>query len=161
MYPDLETTACARFGSRNVGAVEEYPGMQVAADGVERQLATAGYPLPWLVPSYAASAEIHVRRSPMVADSLADTRARSKLGIAIAAIMPMIATTIKSSMSVNPFCLFINTAPFTTLAVAVEALARGVPRGRTSHNSLIQKAKHPLAGGSQRRQLLTTATNCR
>jgi hypothetical protein len=45
--------------------------------------------------------------SPIAADSLAETRARSKLGIAIAAMMPMIATTIRSSMSVKPFCCFI------------------------------------------------------
>jgi hypothetical protein len=36
-------------------------------------------------------------------DSFAEIRARSKLGIAIAAMMPMIATTISSSMSVKPF----------------------------------------------------------
>ena len=38
----------------------------------------------------------------MVAASLAETRARSRLGIAMAAMMPMIATTISSSMSVKP-----------------------------------------------------------
>ncbi len=43
----------------------------------------------------------------MVADSLADTRARRRLGIAIAAMMPMIATTISSSIRVKPFCFFI------------------------------------------------------
>ena len=46
--------------------------------------------------------------SPSVADSLADTRARSKLGIAIAAMMPMIATTISSSIRVKPFWFFIR-----------------------------------------------------
>src|SRR5262245_32273108 len=42
-----------------------------------------------------------------VADSFADTRARSKLGIAIAAMMPMIATTISSSIRVKPFWFFL------------------------------------------------------
>ena len=53
----------------------------------------------------AAWAEITVRMSPIAAASFADTRARSKLGIAIAAMMPMIATTISSSINVKPFCL--------------------------------------------------------
>jgi hypothetical protein len=46
--------------------------------------------------------------SPIVADSFAETRARSKLGIAMAAMMPMIATTISSSIRVKPFCFFIR-----------------------------------------------------
>ena len=45
--------------------------------------------------------------SPIVADSFAETRARRRLGIAMAAMMPMIATTISSSISVKPFCFFI------------------------------------------------------
>ena len=56
----------------------------------------------------AAWPEMTVRMSPMVADSLAETRALSKLGIAIAAMMPMIATTISSSIRVKPFCVFIS-----------------------------------------------------
>src|SRR5687767_3020965 len=42
------------------------------------------------------------RMSPMVADSLAETRARSRLGMAMAAMIPMIATTIRSSIRVKP-----------------------------------------------------------
>ena len=60
----------------------------------------------------AAWAEITVRMSPIVADSFAETRARSKLGIAIAAMMPMIATTISSSIRVKPFCFFISVKSF-------------------------------------------------
>src|SRR5205085_6299117 len=37
-------------------------------------------------------------------ESLAAMRARNKFGMAIAAIIRMIATTIKSSISENPFC---------------------------------------------------------
>ena len=37
--------------------------------------------------------------------SFPDMRARSRPGTAIAAMMPMIATTISSSMSVKPFCV--------------------------------------------------------
>ena len=50
--------------------------------------------------------------SPIVADSFAETRARRRLGIAMAAMMPMIATTISSSMSVKPFCFFIWSLTF-------------------------------------------------
>jgi hypothetical protein len=45
-------------------------------------------------------------RSELTAEaSLAAMRARSKFGIAMAAMIKMIATTIKSSISENPFCL--------------------------------------------------------
>src|SRR5712691_3488639 len=40
--------------------------------------------------------------SPIAADSLAETRARRRLGIAMAAMIPMIATTIRSSIRVKP-----------------------------------------------------------
>ena len=45
------------------------------------------------------------RSEPMADASLPDMRARSRPGTAIAAMMPMIATTISSSMSVKPFWL--------------------------------------------------------
>src|SRR5258707_7076004 len=44
-----------------------------------------------------------VRVSPMTAASFAATLARSRLGMAMAAMIPMMATTIRSSMRVNPF----------------------------------------------------------
>src|SRR3954470_278886 len=44
-------------------------------------------------------------------DSLAAIRARSKLGIAMAAIIRIIATTINSSMSENPFCFLFMYIP--------------------------------------------------
>ena len=57
--------------------------------------------------------------SPIVADSFAETRARSRLGIAIAAMMPMIATTISSSMRVKPFWFFIQfNLPFANVRLA-------------------------------------------
>ena len=43
------------------------------------------------------------RIDPMADASLPDMRARSRPGTAIAAMMPMIATTISSSISVKPF----------------------------------------------------------
>jgi hypothetical protein len=45
-------------------------------------------------------------RSELTADaSLAEIRARSKFGIAMAAMIRIIATTIKSSISEKPFCV--------------------------------------------------------
>ena len=43
------------------------------------------------------------RSDPIAEASLPEMRARSRPGTAIAAMMPMIATTISSSMSVKPF----------------------------------------------------------
>ena len=43
------------------------------------------------------------RIDPMADASLPDMRARSRPGTAIAAMMPMIATTINSSINVKPF----------------------------------------------------------
>jgi hypothetical protein len=40
----------------------------------------------------------------MAADSFAEMRARRRAGMAMLAITPMMATTISSSMSVNPLC---------------------------------------------------------
>src|SRR4029450_9436705 len=45
------------------------------------------------------------RSDPMAAASLPEMRARRRPGTAIAAMMPMIATTISSSMRVKPFSL--------------------------------------------------------
>jgi hypothetical protein len=48
-------------------------------------------------------------RMPLTADaSFAEIRARNRLGIAMAAMIRMIATTINSSMSENPPCLRIS-----------------------------------------------------
>src|SRR6478609_8875842 len=44
-------------------------------------------------------------------DSLAAIRARSRLGMAIAAIIRMIATTISNSISEKPFCFRISLVP--------------------------------------------------
>lgn len=50
-------------------------------------------------------AEVIVRREPTADASFADMRARIMLGIAIAAIVKMIATAISNSMSEKPFRL--------------------------------------------------------
>jgi len=55
--------------------------------------------------------------------SLADMRELRKLGIAIAAMIKIIATTIRSSMSENPVCLFLIGGPQpTTLLPCIKSL---------------------------------------
>ena len=48
-------------------------------------------------------AELTARSEPIADASLPEMRARRRPGTAMAAMMPMIATTISSSMSVKPF----------------------------------------------------------
>src|SRR4029077_7204895 len=52
-----------------------------------------------------------VRMDATADDSLAAMRARSKFGIAMAAMIRMIATTISSSISEKPFCFRISICP--------------------------------------------------
>src|SRR5271156_6345378 len=54
---------------------------------------------------------VSVRPEPTADDWLAAMRARSKFGIAIAAMIRMIATTISSSISEKPFCFRISFFP--------------------------------------------------
>src|SRR5579862_16818 len=61
-----------------------------------------------------------VRIELAAADSLAAIRARSKFGIAIAAMIRMIATTISNSISEKPFCFRISIFP--SLCVSIFGL---------------------------------------
>jgi hypothetical protein len=67
---------------------------------------TAKPPFPQLE-AYVASALLMVRIDPIADASLPDMRARRRPGTAIAAMIPMIATTISSSISVNPLSSWI------------------------------------------------------
>src|SRR5579871_4926427 len=58
-----------------------------------------------------------VRMDATADDSLAAMRARSKFGIAMAAMIRMIATTISSSISEKPFCLRISIVPLGLLSL--------------------------------------------
>src|SRR5688500_16606365 len=89
------------------------------------------------------------RSEPMADVSLPIIRARSRPGTAIAAMMPMRATTISSSISVKPSLLFRQRTLFTfeSLTVQVESNGnatgsnRGVQRQRaTRHAELPRKA---------------------
>src|ERR1043166_5902677 len=55
--------------------------------------------------AYVTAAVLRARRLPTAADSFAEILARSRLGMAMAAMMRMIATTINNSMRENPLCL--------------------------------------------------------
>jgi len=48
------------------------------------------------------------RTDPAADESLADIRARIRFGMAMAAMIKMMATTISSSISENPFCLCLS-----------------------------------------------------
>src|SRR3974390_1930087 len=56
--------------------------------------------------AYVTSAVLIVRSEPTAEDSLAAIRDLSKFGIAIAAMIRMIATTISNSIREKPFCFF-------------------------------------------------------
>src|SRR4029077_17669082 len=60
-----------------------------------------------------------VRTDATADDSLAAMRARSKFGIAIAAMIRMIATTISSSISEKPFCFRISKFPLVLIVILV------------------------------------------
>src|SRR6266446_6436881 len=94
--------------------------------------------------------------SPIVAASLAETRARSRLGIAIAAMIPMMATTIRSSMSVKP-SLLAATVAFLIICQPSSRNRGGAPappRIAKTWTTLLQyeagRADHDLAAGVAR-----------
>jgi hypothetical protein len=58
-----------------------------------------------------------VRIEPTADASLAAMRARSKFGIAMAAMINIIATTISSSISENPLLVFLLITTFLVLAI--------------------------------------------
>src|SRR5947209_8385060 len=76
-----------------------------AVAGAANWASDVAYPPPPQLDENAASPLLIARSDPIADASLPDMRARSRPGIAIAAIMPMIATTISSSMRVKPFAL--------------------------------------------------------
>src|SRR6185295_7029364 len=78
----------------------------VPPDGaLNRSASDVAYPPLAQLEEYAAWPLLIARSEPMPDASLPAMRARRRPGIAIAAMMPMIATTINSSMRVKPFAL--------------------------------------------------------
>ncbi len=68
-----------------------------------------------------------VRSVPTAADSLAARRAFNRFGIAIAAMIRMIATTISNSINEKPFCLVF--IPFLSSEPPAPLLLSFRPRG--------------------------------
>jgi hypothetical protein len=68
-----------------------------------------GYPTAGYAELYAISAVVSCRTDAEAEDSFAAIRARNKFGIAMAAIIRMIATTINNSINENPCSRFIAT----------------------------------------------------
>src|SRR5271166_5546478 len=64
-----------------------------------------------------------VRTDATADDSFAAMRARSKFGIAIAAMMRMMATTMSNSISEKPFCFDISEFPFLEQVSEIVAIA--------------------------------------
>src|SRR6516225_4585351 len=84
----------------------------VAGAGVQGcgppKLASAVKPTLGYVVAKLTSAVLIVRSEPAAEDSLADILARIKFGMAMAAMIRMIATTISNSIREKPFCFFMN-----------------------------------------------------
>ena len=107
------------------------------AQGAARTGRSPAYP-PLLDELNAAWALLMARTEPIADDSLPDMRARRRPGTAMAAMMPMIATTISSSISVKPFWLriFMTCAPKENrLAVGLSVL-RSVSTGSAQRPTL-------------------------
>src|SRR6266480_3631537 len=76
-------------------------------DGPPKDAKSTEKPVPQ-VEEYVTSAVPIVRTEPTAEDSLAAILDRSKFGIAMAAMIKMIATTIKSSIREKPFSFFMK-----------------------------------------------------
>src|SRR5438105_3759519 len=92
------------------------PGQAVLMPPVPRLAKAVGYPTVGYAVWYDSIAVSMVRTDAAADDSLAAIRARNKFGIAIAAMIRMIATTISNSISEKPFCFRIS---FSLVSVAL------------------------------------------
>src|SRR5438034_1973660 len=97
----------AGAGALKSGSIKQAAAAVAATqgDGPPKFCKVRAYPLPQLE-EYVTSAVPIVRTDPTAEDSLAAIFERSKFGMAIAAMIRMIATTIKSSIREKPFCFF-------------------------------------------------------
>jgi hypothetical protein len=86
------------------------------------------------VDEYVTAEVLIVRIEPTADASLAAIRDRRRLGIAIAAMIRMIATTISNSISEKPFCFFIFNYLLESVRV-FSARARGTIRQGRCHSA--------------------------
>src|ERR1700693_2577173 len=88
-------------------------------------------------------------RSELTADdSLAAMRARSRFGMAIAAIIRIIATTISNSISEKPFCFRISFSPLLPLAgvVSIDPIREYLRNLRTKEEGYQRRSPARLEG---------------
>src|SRR6266404_6507301 len=97
LFTPLARTASTRPAAVEVAAAELAGGPK--NDRVQVK------PLSGYVDEYVTSAVFSVRMEPTADASFAAMRERSKFGMAIAAMIRIIATTISSSINEKPFCL--------------------------------------------------------
>jgi hypothetical protein len=87
-----------------------------------------------------------VRSDPTADASFAAILERSRLGMAIAAMIKMIATTINSSIREKPFCLFLFRIKVSFIKVSLKSLK--VIDGRTGASASMGARRMPgLPGG--------------
>jgi hypothetical protein len=104
------------------------------------------YPMLGNEVAYAVSAVEIVRTLEAAEDSFADIRELMKFGIAMAAMIKMIATTIRSSINENPLCFFLMGSPRTTAAFPGLSEPQHTTQGmeHLSGQRLTEPARHNL-----------------
>jgi hypothetical protein len=95
--------------ARTASSKQAFDEVAVQGEGPPKDASVAGKPSFGYVDEYVTAEVLIVRIEPTADASLAAMRDRRRLGIAIAAMIRMIATTISNSISEKPFCFFIST----------------------------------------------------
>jgi len=90
-----------------------------------------------------------VRIAPIAELSLALMRDRSRFGIAMAAMMAMIATTIINSISVKPLFLLITPTSSSLSALSLP-LGRALRRVRTNPSTPQHRREQPVCQSAER-----------
>src|SRR5580693_380117 len=98
----------ARTLSIKQAVVEVAPAAVAQVAAAPPRFVSAVKPTDGYVVAKVTSAVLMVRREPTAEDSFAAIRDRRRFGIAMAAMIRMIATTISNSIRENPFCFFIK-----------------------------------------------------
>src|SRR5205807_9298735 len=112
-------------------------------DGPPKDAKSTEKPVPQ-VEEYVTSAVPIVRTEPTAEDSLAAIFERSKFGMAMAAMIRMIATTISNSIREKPFCFFMRLNLLGSLLCAKRMVlrAREVPLFAVSRSRFPNNLRH-------------------